>query len=255
MIRVRIRAAQVLPKPAFCLLSKNINVKTGSLQVPQLVVNLIPPLHQGQQQSTALALPRGTDNMTSRSRGQQRPNLRVLPRSVTPKPLSPGAEGTPKRMKVNIPTVGDSPAPTLTTLSLRSSALMAVSSESRYTKSSGARSTGASTTIRKLVMDDKSKKQTLNIFVADLYNENHLFELYCSKNNPSKEDKDDFLKAPFPAKLHDVLQGHTPSENKCAYAKLCSKLGVYCDADKVTTNKKIKVNLKDLVLSHYEELK
>ena len=104
-------------------------------------------------------------------------------------------------------------------------------------------------------MDDKSNKQVLNIFGVDLYNENHLFELYCSKNNPSDEDKDDFMKAPFSAKLHDVLQGHTPSENKCAYAKLCSELGVYCDPKKMTSGKRIQVNLKELVQSHYAKLK
>ena len=99
------------------------------------------------------------------------------------------------------------------------------------------------------------KKQTLNIFFADLYNENHLFELYCRKYNPSGKDKDDFIKAPFPVKLHDVLQGYTPSQNKSAYAKLCSKLGVYCDPEKVASEKKIKAALKELVQSYYAELK
>ena len=62
------------------------------------------------------------------------------------------------------------------------------------------------------------------------------------------------MEAPFSAQLNDVLQGLTPSENKCTYAKLCSELGEYCDPKKVTTKGRIQANLKDLVTSHYEKL-
>ena len=95
----------------------------------------------------------------------------------------------------------------------------------------------------------------MNIFVAELYNDNHLYELYCNKSNPSEDEKDDFINAAFPDKLHDVLGCHTPSENKSAYAKLCSDLGVYCDSEKVSSEKKIKAALKELVLSYYAEIK
>ena len=180
--------------------------------------------------------------------------MRVPPRGMKPKSISAGDEASSKRMKVNIPTVVDSPASTLTMLSSTSSALMVVSSEFQSTKSGGTRSTGASTVIHKLVMDDKPQKQPLNIFMADLYNPGHLLESFCNKKNPSNEERVDFMKAPFSAQLDDVLQGHTPSENKSAYAKLCSELGEYCDPKKVATARKIQVNLKDLVILQYEEL-
>ena len=205
-------------------------------------------------QLIASPIARAVNDKASRTRKPQHPNMRVLPRGMTPKSISAGDEASSKRMKVNIPSVVDSPASTLTTLSSTSSALTAVSSDFQSTNSGGARSTGASTVVRKLVMDDKPQKQPLNIFMADLYNPGHLLELFCNKNNPSNEERVDFMEAPFSAQLDDVLQGHTPSENKCAYAKLCSELGEYCDPKKVTTKGRIQANLKDLVTSHYEKL-
>lgn len=189
------------------------------------------------------------------SSGKPRSNVRVLPRGVHPKELGSGVGSTPKRMKVSVPNSGTSPASTLTTLSLKSSSSTSVSSTARSSKSSTARSTGASTTFRKLDMDDKGKNQTLNIFVAKLYSDDHLFELYCNKANPTEEEKDDFLNASFPNKLHDVLAYHKPSENKSAYVKLCAELGVYCDTDKVKTESKIKAAIKELVVPYYEEIK
>jgi hypothetical protein len=104
-------------------------------------------------------------------------------------------------------------------------------------------------------MDDKRKKQTLNIFVAKLYSPEHLYELYCNKAKPTDEEKGHFLNAAFPDKLHDVLAFHTPSENKSAYVKLCAELEVFCDPEKVKTESKIKAAIKELVLPYYEKIR
>ena len=204
-----------------------------------------------QQGSTASALPGRAGSTTSRSRGQ-RPNLRVVPRGADPKEY---VQSTPKRMKVNVLAAGASPASTVTTLSSKSSTSASASPDARSTKSSGARSSGASTTMRKLVMSGDSKKQKMNIFVAELYNPDHLFELFCNKLDPSEDEKEDFINAAFADKLHDVVGSHTMSENKSAYVKLCSELGVYCDSEKVSSEKKIKAALKELVLSYYAQIK
>ena len=173
---------------------------------------------------------------------------------MTPKSIKAGDEASSKRMKVNLPSVVDSPASTLTTFSLSSSASTAMSPGLQSTNSGGATSTGASTVVRKLDLMDEPQKQPLNIFVADLYDPNHLLELFCNKNNPSDEERVDFTEASFSAQLEDVLQAHTPSENKCANAKLCSELGKYCDPKKLMTKGKTQASLKDLVLSQYEKL-
>ena len=73
--------------------------------------------------------------------------------------------------------------------------------------------------------------------------------------NPTEKEKDDFLNAVFPNKLHVVLAYHTPSENKSVYVKLCAELGVYCDSEKVKTDSKIKAAMKELVLPYYEDIK
>lgn len=204
-----------------------------------------------QRGSNASAPTRSAGTTTSRPRAQ-RSNLRVVPRGANPREH---IQTTPKRMKVNVSAAGASPASTVTTISSRSSASTPASSDSRSTKSSGARSSGVSTTMRKLVMEKNPKNQAMNIFMAELYNEDHLFELYCSKSDPSEDEKDDFINAPFHDKLHDVLGCHTMSENKSAYVKLCSDLGVYCDPEKVASEKKIKAALKELVLEYYAEIK
>ena len=192
---------------------------------------------------------------TSRDPGKQRSNVRVLPRGVHPNDLNSGVESTPKRMKVSVRNTGTSPASTLTTVSLKSSSSTSMSSKSRSMKSSGARSTTASTAIRKLALDQQDENRNLNIFVAKLYSDDDLFDLYCNKANPSIEEKDDFVNAAFKHKLHDVLSFHTPSENKSAYVKLCAELDVYCDAEKVKTESKTKAAIKELVLPYYEQLR
>lgn len=207
------------------------------------------------KQSTASTRSPSVERKASRSQGKQKSNVRVLPRGGHPKQVDSGVGGTPKRMKVSVPITATSPASTLTTLSLRSSSSSTISSDARTMKSSVARSTGASTTIRNLMMDDKPKKQELNIFVAQLYNDDHLFELYCNKSNPTDDEKDDFIKASFSDRLHDVLACHTPSENKSAYVKLCSELNVYCDSEKVATNGKIKAAIKELIVPYYEQMR
>ena len=207
-----------------------------------------------ENQLIALPIARVVNDKASRTPKQQHPKMGVLLRGMTPKSIRAEDEASSKRMKVNLPSVVDSPASTLTTLSSTSSASTAVSSELQSKNSGGARSTGASTVVRKLVIDDEPQKQPLNIFMANLYNPGHLLELFCIKNNPSDEERVDFMAAPFSAILDDVLQAITPSENKCAYAKLCSELGEYCDPKKVTTKGRIQANLKDLVISHYEKL-
>lgn len=204
-----------------------------------------------QRGSNASAPTHSAGTKASRPPGQ-RPNVRVVPRGVKPKDH---IQASPKRMKVNVSAAGASPASTVTTISSRTSASTPASSDTRSTKSSSARSSGVSTTMRKLVMEKNPKKQALNIFMADLYNENHLFALYCNKADPSEDEKDDFINAPFPDRLHDVLGCHTMSENKAAYAKLCSDLGVYCDPEKVASEKKIKAALKELVWEYYAEIK
>ena len=130
---------------------------------------------------------------------------------MTPKSIRAGDEASSKRMKVNLPSVVDSPESTLTTLSSSSSASTAMLPELQSMNSGGEPSTGPSTVVRKLDLMDEPQKQPLNIFMADLYDPNHLLKLFCNKNNPSKEERVDFIEAPFSAQLDDVLQAHTPS--------------------------------------------
>jgi len=102
------------------------------------------------------------------------------------------------------------------------------------------------------VTPEKQKpKKLLTIFNADLWDTSHLFELYSNKSDANKEDKSDFISAPFEAQLTDVLSLHTPSEVKCAYTKTCFHLGIPPDPDDIETPRKANAALKEIVLDYH----